>query len=247
MTGRRRSLLCRISDGTGALITLRFFHFSLGAGRPACKQGISLRCWGQIRRMSTRRWRWYILNTGGLMPMSETPDLEQNLTPVYPLTQGISQFKLRHLTGPSVANPVRGRRRPHRVAAGYGILQSVFSVQSPNRQLQVSYTGRRRDADLDQPGRRHAPCPATAGVRGIARASPEPALDQESECRSTAGCLPLSTRNADGRIKTFLDSLPFEADRFAQQRVFAEIRSDMLKPVADAATGAGGCRLRVRQ
>ena len=32
--GRRRSLLCRLSDGTGA-ITLRFFHFLPGAaGRP---------------------------------------------------------------------------------------------------------------------------------------------------------------------------------------------------------------------
>ena len=45
---RQRSLLCRISDGSGFL-TLRFFHFS-NAQRDALTRGTRLRCFGEIRR-----------------------------------------------------------------------------------------------------------------------------------------------------------------------------------------------------
>ena len=84
LTGRRRSLLCRISDGTGAL-TLRFFHFSW-AQQTNLKQGITLRCWGQVRNVNH--------SLGMAHPEYQRVDanedaaLEQTLTPVYPLTQG---------------------------------------------------------------------------------------------------------------------------------------------------------------
>ncbi|HJX17505.1 MAG TPA: OB-fold nucleic acid binding domain-containing protein, partial [Acidiferrobacterales bacterium] len=43
----RRSLLCRVSDGTGHL-TLRFFHFS-GAQQQNLERGRSLRIFGEVR------------------------------------------------------------------------------------------------------------------------------------------------------------------------------------------------------
>ncbi|MGD8514937.1 MAG: ATP-dependent DNA helicase RecG, partial [Granulosicoccaceae bacterium] len=46
--GRRRSLLSRISDGTGTL-TLRFFHFS-AAQQAALARGAQLRCFGEVRK-----------------------------------------------------------------------------------------------------------------------------------------------------------------------------------------------------
>ena len=45
--GRRRSLLVRISDGTGAL-TLRFFHFSK-AQQAGFERGRHIRCYGEVR------------------------------------------------------------------------------------------------------------------------------------------------------------------------------------------------------
>ena len=45
--GRRRSLVCRLQDGTGT-ITLRFFHFS-AAQKNNLKPGVRLRCFGEIR------------------------------------------------------------------------------------------------------------------------------------------------------------------------------------------------------
>ena len=44
--GRRRSLLCRISDGTGAII-LRFFYFSKSQ-QNKLQRGQILRCYGKV-------------------------------------------------------------------------------------------------------------------------------------------------------------------------------------------------------
>ena len=46
--GRRRSLLCRVSDGTGSL-GLRFYHFS-AAQKNTLKAGTEIRCFGEPRR-----------------------------------------------------------------------------------------------------------------------------------------------------------------------------------------------------
>ncbi|MEO6697456.1 MAG: OB-fold nucleic acid binding domain-containing protein, partial [Gammaproteobacteria bacterium] len=45
--GKRRMLLCRLSDGTG-VITLRFFHFN-AAQQQTLARGARLRCYGEVR------------------------------------------------------------------------------------------------------------------------------------------------------------------------------------------------------
>ena len=93
--GRRRSLLVRISDGTGAL-TLRFFHFS-GAQQAGFERGRQIRCYGEIRggagspEMIHPEYR--------LMTARDTVVEETHLTPVYPATEGVHQLTLRSLTG----------------------------------------------------------------------------------------------------------------------------------------------------
>ena len=44
---RRRTMLCRIADGSGSL-TLRFFHFS-AAQQESLARGGRLRCFGEVR------------------------------------------------------------------------------------------------------------------------------------------------------------------------------------------------------
>ncbi len=46
--GRRRSLVCRLRDGTGTT-TLRFFHFN-AAQKQQLSKGARLRCFGEARR-----------------------------------------------------------------------------------------------------------------------------------------------------------------------------------------------------
>ncbi|MCE7896915.1 MAG: ATP-dependent DNA helicase RecG, partial [Gammaproteobacteria bacterium PRO8] len=90
---RRRSLLCRISDGTG-MLTLRFFYFSK-AQQEQLARGRRLLCFGEARS-----------GPGGLemvhpeyqfLGAEEQVSLEQALTPVYPTTEGLQQFRLRSL------------------------------------------------------------------------------------------------------------------------------------------------------
>jgi len=94
VVGRRRSLLCRISDGTG-VTSLRFFHFSK-AQQTQLRKGVQLRCFGAVRRGMTGLEFYHPEYT--LIDRQQPSSPPQTLTPVYPTTEGISQQKLRQLT-----------------------------------------------------------------------------------------------------------------------------------------------------
>ena len=89
---RKRSMLCRIADGTGA-ITLRFFYFS-AAQQQNLERGRRLRCFGEVRAGPTGlemvHPEYRVVG-----PDSEPP--EEVLTPVYPTTEGLHQQRLRTL------------------------------------------------------------------------------------------------------------------------------------------------------
>jgi ATP-dependent DNA helicase RecG len=93
--GKRRSLLCRISDGTGSIV-LRFFYFSKSQEK-GLQRGLSLRCYGQVRRgqgsleMIHPEYR--------VLKENQDNELDEQLTPVYPSTDGLQQARLRKLTG----------------------------------------------------------------------------------------------------------------------------------------------------
>ncbi len=95
----RRSLLLRLTDGTGFL-TLRFFHFS-GAQQQQLTRGTRLRCFGEVRRGK--------LGIEIVHPeyrRADAPDtqaLQDVLTPVYPATAGLQQGRLRNLTAQALA------------------------------------------------------------------------------------------------------------------------------------------------
>ncbi len=90
---RRRSLLCRIGDGTGQL-TLRFFYFSRKQ-QQSLARGQRLRCYGNVRpgpgglEMVHPEYRML----GGELQ----PPLEDRLTAIYPTTEGLQQTRLRSL------------------------------------------------------------------------------------------------------------------------------------------------------
>jgi len=90
---RRRSMLCRVGDGTG-MLTLRFFYFSRHQ-QQALKRGLRIRCYGQARSgpggLEMIHPEYRVL-AGDLVP-----PLEDRLTPVYPTTEGLQQTRLRKL------------------------------------------------------------------------------------------------------------------------------------------------------
>jgi ATP-dependent DNA helicase RecG len=91
--GRRRMLLTRLSDGTG-FITLRFFHFS-NAQKEQLKRGVKLLCYGEVRRgkagfeMAHPEYQ--------LLKENEELILDENLSPIYPTTEGVHQLTLRNV------------------------------------------------------------------------------------------------------------------------------------------------------
>ncbi len=92
--GKRRSLLVRLGDGTGSL-SLRFYHFS-NAQKEALKRGTHLRCYGEARPGASGLEIYhpeYRALTG-----DEHIAVEQNLTPIYPTTEGLTQQRLRQLS-----------------------------------------------------------------------------------------------------------------------------------------------------
>ncbi|MGB5102497.1 MAG: ATP-dependent DNA helicase RecG [Steroidobacteraceae bacterium] len=101
---KRRALLCRIADGSGFL-TLRFFHFS-AAQQESLARGTRLRCFGEAR-----------LGPGGLeivhpeyrkvIPGAGSP-ADETLTPVYPVTEGVQQGRMRMLTSLALAQLTDG-------------------------------------------------------------------------------------------------------------------------------------------
>lgn len=91
--GKRRSLVCRIQDGTGTL-TLRFYHFN-HAQKQQLAPGVGVRVFGETRRGASGLEMYHpeydLRDEAGHLP------LEQLLTPIYPATEGLTQPRLRTL------------------------------------------------------------------------------------------------------------------------------------------------------
>ncbi|MGI9309417.1 MAG: ATP-dependent DNA helicase RecG [Gammaproteobacteria bacterium] len=90
---RRRTLLVRVADGTG-LLTLRFFYFSRAQQRSLAR-GSLLRCYGEVR--SGPNGLEMVHPEYTLLKEDEPQPLEDRLTPIYPTTEGLQQFRLRKL------------------------------------------------------------------------------------------------------------------------------------------------------
>lgn len=92
--GRKRMMVCQLSDGTGVL-TLRFFNFNAGM-KNNLAHGRRVLAYGEVKRgqygaeMIHPEYRVQ----GDL----ETTELQETLTPVYPTTEGVRQATLRKLT-----------------------------------------------------------------------------------------------------------------------------------------------------
>ncbi|MBX2809899.1 MAG: ATP-dependent DNA helicase RecG [Cellvibrionaceae bacterium] len=97
--GKRRSLVCKMGDASGSLC-LRFYHFS-AAQKNALTTGAKLRCYGEARQGSTGLEMYH--PEYQRVQADKPPPLEKTLTPVYSITEGISQARLRLLMEQALA------------------------------------------------------------------------------------------------------------------------------------------------
>lgn len=95
----RKSLVCRISDGTG-FIHLKFYHFTANQ-HASLKPGTLVRCFAEVRHGFSGLEMIHPEYTVIANPDAQIT--ETTLTPVYPLTEGLNQSTLRKAIKQAIA------------------------------------------------------------------------------------------------------------------------------------------------
>jgi len=208
---RRRSLLCKGSDGTGS-ITLRFFHFSQKQV-DSLRRGVRLRCFSEVRR-----------GPGGIEMVhpeytfvSDSTPLPDVLTPFYAATEGVNQLTLRKLTDQALVMLETARIDeclPAQLLQGYDLPDPVSALRVIHRP------------------------PASVDVNSLLEGT-HPSLQRfviEELVAHRIGMKLQRMRRRDRRspvvapsgelLQRFLDSLPYELTG-AQVRVSAEIAESL--------------------
>ncbi|MFA5017918.1 MAG: ATP-dependent DNA helicase RecG [Methylobacter sp.] len=213
----RKSLICRISDGTG-FISLKFFHFS-ASQHNALKPGTAISCFAEVR-----------YGFAGLemvhpeYKVIANPDdciTETRLTPVYPLTEGLGQNVIRK----AVRQALDLCRQDPELLTDW-IPESILKQYHYPSLADAIQTLHAPDESVSIEALQNGSVPA------LKRLAFEELLTHFLILRTTrnktkAWQAPSFSVGAEGKTATdhFLRSLPFKLTG-AQQRVIAEIEAD---------------------
>ena len=212
--GRRRSLLCKVRDGTGSVV-LRFFHFS-AAQRRNLETGQRIRCYGEVRRGASGL-EMYHPEYRLIDAVSPTP-VEEALTPVYPTTAGISQTSWRKLCAQAlevVATATVRELLPGAGRGAMGLLDALRYLHAPPPDAPQEMI---RDG-------RHPAQLRLAFEELVAHNLSQGKIRRQQQSRGAD-----SMAAGDSAIGAFVASLPFTLTG-AQRRVVDEIRRDLAKPI----------------
>jgi ATP-dependent DNA helicase RecG len=216
--GKRRSLLCKVQDGTG-VISLRFYYFS-NSQKQAMTPGTKIRCFGETRTgasgIEIYHPEYQLLNHEDSKP------LEQTLTPTYSTTEGITQPRLRSLI--QQAFEVIAQENPPDLFA------YLYQDKNQRNTHKVNLTNRLyylhfppKDADINALTEATHPYQEQLILEELA--AYQLSLLRLRQKRQLLRALPLAKTEL---INQFLESLPFEPTH-AQHRVCQEITDDLAK------------------
>ncbi|WP_226573674.1 ATP-dependent DNA helicase RecG [Mangrovibacter yixingensis] len=209
--GRRRMMVCQISDGSG-ILTMRFFNFN-AAMKNSLSTGRRVLAYGEAKRGN--HGAEMIHPEYRLQDDASAPALQETLTPVYPTTEGVRQATLRKLTDQALElldSCAIAELLPQELAQGMmSLKQALHTLHRPPPSLQL--------ADLE------------AGQHPAQRRliMEELLAHNLSMLALRAGARRYHARSLpedDTLKRTFLTQLPFSPTG-AQQRVVAEIEQDM--------------------
>ncbi len=214
----RRSLLCRLWDGSGSL-TLRLFHFSAAQREMLSESGKRLRCYGEVRQgPATLEMIHPEIHR---LDNHEPPPVDNHLTPIYPSTEGLHQATLRSLTDQALdrlgVDSTETALPDHIPPA----LLNRLGLPTLHDAVRLVH---RPPADIpptELEGRRHPACRRLAFEELLAHQLSLRGLRERIQQQSAA---PLT---GDGDLEArFLSGLPFRLTQ-AQQRVLTEIGADL--------------------
>jgi ATP-dependent DNA helicase RecG len=212
----RRSLLVRIGDGSGQ-ITLRFFHFSRQQ-QNQFRPGATVSCYGDVRPgpvgLEMVHPEYRVLRAG------QAPEITDALTPVYPLTEGVQQGRLRNLVGQALASmqdEPPAELLPPEVLAELGLptlSDALRFLHEPPPDVDI--------AGIE--AGRH-PCQVRLSFEELLAHYMSLRHLRNLANREAAPALPAGA----SLQRAFIDSLPYELTG-AQNRVIAEISNDLQAP-----------------
>lgn len=215
--GRRRSLQVTLKDSSGFLV-MRFFHFN-AAQKNQLSEGTRVRCFGEVRPGRAGYEFYHPEYQTNPPPMPA--EGEATLTPVYPLTEGIQQPRVRSLCQQALTYLKRYPIRdwlPPALLSDYqlpGITAAVELVHSPpaNAQVHLLMEGKH---------------PAQQRLVMEELLAHQLSLLQVREQIQAREALPLLPTG--DLVERFLEELPFRLTG-AQQHVVREIRQDLSQPL----------------
>ena len=227
---RRRALLVRLSDGSG-FITLRFFHFSQ-AQLPGLARGTRLRCFGEVRRGPLGL---EIVHPEYRRVGAAAEPLEAALTPIYPLTEGATQGRLRQ----RVDRALRALQGSEQASADLLPAALVRSLQLPSLRDALQFVhhppvGTRLE---DLAAARH---PAQRRLAFEELLAHQLSMQQLKQLIQADPAAPLT--DAAGLQPRFIAALPYTLTG-AQQRVLAQLDADLAgdRPMMRLVQGDVGC------
>lgn len=212
--GKRKMLTVKISDGNGTL-TLRFFNFT-AAMKNNFAEGKFVHAYGEIKRGN--QGLEIIHPDYQFFAPAQTPDVEPNLTPVYPTTEGLRQLTLRNLTDQALALLEKSAVQELLPSGLYDqqmtLAQALKIIHRPSA-----------DIDLSQFEQGRHPAQVRLIMEELLAQNLSMLAIRSQGQQDVA--LPLAPVH---QLKQqLLAQLPFSPTK-AQQRVVAEIEADLAKP-----------------
>jgi ATP-dependent DNA helicase RecG len=212
--GKRRMLVVTLHDGTGS-IQLCFFSFS-ASQKNSLAVGKTIRCYGEIKR-GPRGYQIVHPEYKALDNDSAPTQVEENLTPVYPSTDGLRQISLRSLTEQALIRLQRGQVEellPNDIFnEQYSLSEALAIIHRPPPDVSVE--------QLEQG--RHPAQQRLIKEELLAHNLSMLKLRQTSDIHDAIALL-----GQDKVNQQFLNSLPFSPTN-AQTRVVDEIKRDLAK------------------
>ena len=216
VNGKRRMLVVSLNDGTGT-INLRFFHFT-ASQKNNLAIGSNIRCYGEINRGP----RGFEIVHPEYKPLDQDQPLtpvEENLTPVYPTTDGLRQISLRMLTEQALIRLKRGQVEEFLPEAyldePYSLAQALALIHRPPPETSV--------IQLEEG--KHP-----AQLRLIKEELIAHNLSMLKLKQSLVQHQAVALTIDEQLNEKFLAQLPFSPTN-AQARVVNEIRTDLAKPI----------------
>lgn len=210
-------LLCRLRDSSG-WINLRFFYVN-SFQRQQMQAGLRIRCFGEVRYGSNGiemiHPEYSVVNADMLTPV------EENLTPIYPTTDGLSQLSFRKLTEQALQLLANGGALhdilPHHILQTFNyptLREALHFVHRPpsNAPVEIMLEGK------------HITQKRLVFEELLAHRLSLLKLKNSFQIHQAT---PLTKRGA--LVEKFLQSLSFQLTN-AQKKVAEEIHQDLCKP-----------------